>query len=83
MAQLLIRNLDEDVKENMRKRARRHGTSMESLARDVLRAEFLRPQKEVYGLGTRIAELFRNIPDNDEPLPELPDEPFRPATFDE
>ena len=83
MAQLLIRNLDDDVKENMRKRAQRHGMSMEAMARDVLSAEFLRPEQEVYGLGTRIAELFRNIPDNDAPLPELPDEPFRPATFDE
>ncbi|MGE0500885.1 MAG: plasmid stabilization protein [Rhizobiaceae bacterium] len=83
MAQLLIRNIDEDVKENLRKRARRHGTSMESYARDILRAELLRPENEVYGLGTRIAELFKNIPDNDDPLPELPDDPLRPAKFDE
>jgi plasmid stability protein len=82
MAQLLIRNLDDDAKQNLRQRARRHGTSMESYARDILLAELLKPEKEVYGLGTRIAELFKNIPDNDEPLPELPDEPFRPATYD-
>ena len=56
---------------------------MESYARDILLAELLKPEKEVYGLGTRIAALFKDIPENDEPLPELPDEPFRPATFDE
>lgn len=83
MAQLLIRKLDEDVKQNLRLRAKRHGVSMEEEARSILRAELLRPEKEEYGLGTRIAALFRDIPDNDEPLPELPDQPIRPARFDE
>jgi plasmid stability protein len=85
MAQLLVRKLDDDVKQRLRERARRHGVSIEEEARAILRAELLRPQKEdeQYGLGTRIAALFRNIPDNDEPLPELPDEPIRPARFDE
>jgi len=83
MAQLLIRKIDVDVKENLRRRAKRHGVSMEEEARSILRAELLKPQGEEYGLGTRIAALFRDIPDNDEPLPELPDQPLRPATFDE
>jgi plasmid stability protein len=85
MAQLLVRRLDEDVKQRLRERAKRHGVSMEQEARAILRAELLRPQKEgeELGLGTRIAALFRDIPDNDEPLPELPDEPIRPAKFDE
>lgn len=83
MAQLLIRKIDVDVKENLRRRAKRHGVSMEEEARSILRAELLKPQDEEYGLGSRIAALFRDIPDNDEPLPELPDQPLRPATFDE
>ena len=34
-------------------------------------------------MGSRIAALFRDIPDNDEPLPELPDTPLRQIDFDE
>ena len=83
MAQLLIRKIDEDVKENLRQRAKRHGVSMEEEARSMLRAELLKPQSEEYGLGSKIAALFRDIPDNDEPIPELPDQPIRPARFDE
>jgi plasmid stability protein len=85
MAQLLVRHLDEDVKQRLRERARRHGVSMEEEARTILRAELLRPQghDEEYGLGTRIAALFRDIPDNDEPFEVELDESFRPAKFDE
>lgn len=83
MAQLLIRRLDTDVKENLRRRARRHGVSMEEEARSILRAELLKPEGEEYGLGSRIAALFRDIPDNDEPLPTLPDTPLRPVDFNE
>jgi plasmid stability protein len=83
MAQLLIRKIDEDVKENLRQRAKRHGVSMEEEARSMLRAELLKPESEEYGLGSKIAALFRDIPDNDEPIPELPDQPIRPARFDE
>jgi plasmid stability protein len=83
MAQLLIRKLDTDVKDNLRRRARRHGVSMEEEARSILRAELLKPEGEEYGMGSRIAALFRDIPDNDEPLPELPDTPLRPIDFDE
>lgn len=83
MAQLLIRRLDEDVKENLRRRARRHGVSMEAEARSILRAELLKPEREEAGLGTRIAALFKDIPDNDEPFEFELKDPVRPATFDE
>ena len=83
MAQLLIRKLDTDVKDNLRRRAKRHGVSMEEEARSILRAELLKPEGEEYGLGSRIAALFRDIPDNDEPFPTLPDTPIRVIDFDE
>jgi plasmid stability protein len=83
LAQLLIRRLDEDVKENLRRRAKRHGVSMEEEARTILRAELLRVEPKQPGLGTQIANLFKDVPDNDEPLPEFPDEPIRYAKFDE
>lgn len=83
MAQLLIRRIDEDVKENLRRRAKRHGVSMEEEARMILRAELLRDESGRPGLGTQIAELFAGIKDNDEPLEESRDHPVRYATFDE
>lgn len=38
MANLTIRNLDEALRAQLRRRAARHGTSMEKEARDILRA---------------------------------------------
>ena len=80
MAQLLIRKIDEDVKENLRRRAKRRGVSMEAEARDILRAALLRPESQSYGLGTEIAKLFRDIPDNEEPFEFELRGPVRPAT---
>lgn len=82
MAQLLIRKLDTDVKDNLRRRAKRHGVSMEEEARSILRAELLKPESEEYGMGSRIAALFRDIPDNDEPFEFELKGPVRPADFD-
>ena len=44
MAQLLIRKIDDDAKEKLRKRAKRHGVSMEAEARTILHAELFRPE---------------------------------------
>jgi plasmid stability protein len=36
-AQLVVRNLEDDVKERLRRRAKKHGCSLEELVRDILR----------------------------------------------
>ena len=83
MAQILVRRIEEDVKKRLQERATQHGVSMEEEARAILRTELLKPaKKNEIGLGTAIANLFRDIPDNDEALPELPDQPIDPAIFD-
>ena len=62
MAQLLVRNLDEAVKEALRRRARCHGRSMEEEARMILcqaihsGAWVSTPASP--GLGSRMAALF-------------------------
>ena len=61
MAQILVRNIEDDVKEALRRRAKRHGSSLEEYVRDVLRAEAVRREPEV-GLGTQIANIFRDCP---------------------
>jgi plasmid stability protein len=83
MAQLLVRQIDDDVKQRLQERAAKHGVSMEEEVRMILRATVLRDDGQEFGLGTRIAELFRDIPDNDEPLPEFPRQPFKPVDFGE
>ena len=83
MAQLLIRNVDESVKERLRARALRHGKSMEEELRDVLRAAADAEQeaKPEYGLGTRIASMFAGK-GLDFEFEELRGQPVRPAEFE-
>jgi plasmid stability protein len=38
MAQLLVRNIENEVKARLQRRAKRHGRSMEEEVRDILRA---------------------------------------------
>ncbi|MEO4000714.1 plasmid stabilization protein [Mesorhizobium sp. CAU 1732] len=83
MGQLLVRQFDDDLKRRLRERAAKHGVSMEQEARTILQASLLRDEGRGPGLGTQMANLFKDIPDNDEPLPTIPDSPARPASFDE
>jgi plasmid stability protein len=66
MAQLLIRKLDDDAKERLKARAKKHGRSLEAEARAILEdaangTPAKRSAKEEKGLGTRIAERFKGI----------------------
>ena len=83
MGQILVRKIDDDLKRRLQERARRHGVSMEEEARTILKATLLRDEGPEFGLGTRIADLFSDIPDNDQPLPELPRQTFKPVDFSE
>jgi plasmid stability protein len=70
MAQIIVRNLDEAVKDKLRKRAARTGRSMEEEVRDILRDALKDEGKPQKGLGTRIAERFRGI-ELQEDIPKL------------
>ncbi|HKT47176.1 MAG TPA: Arc family DNA-binding protein [Candidatus Acidoferrales bacterium] len=61
MAQLIVRNIPNEVKERLRRRAKRHGQSMEAEVRDILRDATKNEPPRKKGLGTEIAELFRGI----------------------
>ncbi len=62
MAQLLVRNLDEGVKEALRRRAHHHGRSMEEEARLILMQAIQSSDWSSTaagpGLGSRMAALF-------------------------
>jgi antitoxin FitA len=82
MAQLIVRNLENSVKERLRARARRHHRSMEDEVREILRNSVNQEQTKAEGLGTRIASLFRKHGfEND--IPELRGYTVTPPSFDE
>jgi antitoxin FitA len=82
MAQLLVRNLDDDVKARLRVLAAQHGRSMEEEVRAILRSAVEQPPRST-GLGTRIAARFaRSGLGDDESLPDFRNETVRPVAFD-
>jgi antitoxin FitA len=81
MAQLIVRNLDDDVKAKLQRRAKKHGRSTEEEVRDILRNAVKEEIGQRVGLGSRMASRFKGI-GLDEAIPELRGEPARPAKFD-
>lgn len=61
MAQLLVRNLEEDVKTRLRRRAERRGQSMEDVVRDILRNAVRTDEDAVTRLGSRLRDRFASI----------------------
>jgi len=61
MAQLVVRNIEDGVKNKLQKRAKRHGRSMEEEAREILRDATKNEGRRHKGLGTEISALFRGI----------------------
>jgi antitoxin FitA len=84
MAQLLVRNLDESVKEALRRRALCYGRSMEEEARLILsqaaQAADWVSEPSAQGLGTRMAALFAGL-GLDEEMPQWPSEEASPVDF--
>ena len=77
MASITIRNLEDDVKTRLRKRAAGHGRSMEEEARLILAEAVERAAVPAKGLGTAIHKLFRPFGDVKLELP-----PREPPRFD-
>ena len=80
MAQMVIRNLDNDVKENLKRQAIVHGWSMEKEAREILRGVLKKKRQPTAGLGSRIAARFTGI-GLDKDLPELRGQIISPVDF--
>jgi plasmid stability protein len=58
MAQLLIRNLDEALKQRLRERAAVHGRSMEAEARDIIEHALTAKKMPVAPVGSQLRALF-------------------------
>lgn len=82
MAQLVVRNLDQDIKERLAQRARLHGRSMEEEVRNILRDAVSEDNaaKEM-GFGTRLADFFDKH-GMDIEIEEVKGSEARPASFE-
>jgi plasmid stability protein len=78
VAQLVVRNLEDEVKAQLRERAARHGRSMEEEVREILREATKEDSNE--GLGTRIVALFSGSGLGID-LPEMPSWKMRVPSF--
>ncbi|HTU28491.1 MAG TPA: ribbon-helix-helix protein, CopG family [Solirubrobacteraceae bacterium] len=61
MAQILIRQLDDDLKARLQKRARAHGRSTEEEVREILRNAVRDQDQAPVALGTRISARFAEV----------------------
>jgi antitoxin FitA len=61
MAQFVVRNLEDDVAARLKRRAKRHGRSMEDEVRHILRNAAKQESRPVRKLGSRIAARFSRI----------------------
>ena len=77
MAQVIVRNLEDDVKAGLKQRALQHGWSMEEEVRQILRQAVCQAGPRRLGLGSRIVARFAGT-GLTEPLPELRGEAARP-----
>jgi plasmid stability protein len=83
MAQLIVRNLEDDIRDRLRVLAAAHGRSMEEEVREILRAAVLRMEGEPeLGLGTRLARHFRGFKLAEGEIGELRGHPAKPANLD-
>jgi plasmid stability protein len=87
MAQLVVRDLEDNVKRRLKRRADKHGRSLEGEVREILRASVRvvpakKPTPPVKGLGTQLAELFAGKVPPGFKIEELRGEWMKPVDFD-
>ena len=82
MAQFVVRQLEDDVKRRLQRRAKRHGRSMEEELRHILRNAAKEENRVAQNLGSRIAARFKKVGLRED-LPEMRGTPVRSPDFDE
>jgi antitoxin FitA len=80
MAQFVVRDLEEAVKARLKRRAERHGRSMEDEIRHILRNAVKESGRPITSLGSRIAARFKNVGLSTD-LPDLRGEASRSVEF--
>jgi plasmid stability protein len=80
LAQLVVRNLDDDVKAKLQRRAHRHGRSTEEEVHEILRSAVRHEVAPSRPLGTQVKSRFARL-GLEEDIPELPGQQADPADF--
>lgn len=83
MAQLVVRNLEDDVKARLQALAKRHRRSLEAEVRDILRNAAKAEERPAGGLGSDIAARFKGIGFKEGEITELRGYSIEPPTFEE
>jgi plasmid stability protein len=83
VAQLVVRDLESDIKARLKKRAARHGRSLEAEVRDILRDAVKDDDAPGGGLGTRAASRFAELHLKEDELSELPRRTLEPTSLTE
>jgi plasmid stability protein len=83
MAQLVVRDLESDIKARLKSRAARHGRSLEAEVRDILRDAVKDDGGQRGGLGTRIASRFARLRLKEDELSVLPRQTIEPTSLTE
>lgn len=81
MAQILIRQLDDDTKGRLQRLARQHGRSTEEEVREILRSAVRSVDDPPTRLGSRIAARFDGVGLKQQ-IGELRGQPVAPAQFE-
>jgi plasmid stability protein len=80
MAQFVVRNIENEVKARLQRRAKRHGRNMEEEVREILRDAVKEEDPPSGGLGTEIARLFAKV-GIEADIPELRGHEIKPPSF--
>jgi antitoxin FitA len=81
MAQFAVRDIEDEVKDKLKRRAARHGHSMEAEVRQILRDAVKSETRTAGpGLGSRIAARFNKV-GLDAPIVEVRGQTARPMKF--
>jgi plasmid stability protein len=81
MAQFIVRNLEDSVKQRLKRRADRNGRSVEEEIRQILRNATRDDGRVPMALGSRIASRFKGLGLTAE-LPEARGEAAKPAPLE-
>ena len=82
IAQLIVRNLEDDATARLGARARRHRRSLEAEVRDILHAAAKAEDAPAVGRGTAIANRLRGHGFKPGEIEELRESTIEPAKFD-
>lgn len=82
MTNIIIPNLDDDIKSRLQKRAEKHGRSLEEEVKEILRIALSENNEHSLNLATMIEQRFANLGEFE--LPQIKREPiFTVSTFEE